>query len=281
MKQLGRSQDAYDRFSAAVEVPLTVLAALWLPILVVPLVARIPASVGQVFKSIDYLVWAVFVVEYLVKLYLAPSRRHFFLHHLVDLLVVAVPMFRPLRLLRLLRVVTLTRAALILASALRRTRELLTHQGLHFVLLSVMAIVLVCSAMELAFERHAPGARIHDFADALWWAIVTVTTVGYGDTYPVTAGGRGVAVVLMLTGIGLVGVLSASVASYFVGQRADKDMTELHRRLDRIEGMLARALDRDPPDSPRPSGSTQTGPLSSGSRPSGSPRCPDPGAGPT
>jgi voltage-gated potassium channel len=62
--------------------------------------------------------------------------------------------------------------------------------------------------------------------------------VGYGDKYPVSAGGRGVAVVLMITGIGLVGVLSATVASYFVGQQADKDMTELHRRLDRIEAAI-------------------------------------------
>jgi len=100
--------------------------------------------------------------------------------------------------------------------------------------------------MEFAFEQHAPGATIHNFGDALWWSIVTVTTVGYGDKYPVTAGGRGVAVVLMITGIGLAGVLSATVASYFVGQRADKDMTELRRRLDRIEAALARITGEPP-----------------------------------
>jgi voltage-gated potassium channel len=80
-----------------------------------------------------------------------------------------------------------------------------------------------------------------------------VTTVGYGDTYPVTAGGRGVAVVLMLTGIGLVGVLSASVASYFVGQRAEGDLADLHRRLDRIEALLtASRTDREPESTASP-----------------------------
>jgi voltage-gated potassium channel len=113
------------------------------------------------------------------------------------------------------------------------------------VLLSVLTLVGVGAAVELAFEQHAPGATIHGFGDALWWAIVTVTTVGYGDTAPVTAGGRGVAVVLMLTGIGLVGVLSATVASYFVGQRAELDMTELHRRLDRIEALLEQQQPQD------------------------------------
>jgi voltage-gated potassium channel len=245
MNNLGRSQDAYDRFSAAVEVPLVVLAVLWLPVLVIPLVARLPAGVAGIFGTIDYLVWAVFAAEYLLKLYLAPSRWTFFRRHLIDLLVIAVPVLRPLRLLRLLRLVTFARAGLTMSSALKRSRDLLTHNGLHFVLLSVLAIVGVGAAAELAFEQHAPGANIHNFGDALWWATVTVTTVGYGDKYPISAGGRGVAVVLMLTGIGLVGVLSATVASYFVGRQAESDMTELHRRLDRIEALLTSSLATD------------------------------------
>jgi voltage-gated potassium channel len=235
---LGKSQDAYDRFSAAVDGPLTVLAVLWVPVLVVPLVTRVSPATSDALDSVDYAVWAVFAVEYLIKLYLSPERWKFVTHHLVDLLVIAVPVLRPLRLLRLLRLLRVARAALILSSALKRARELLTHHGLHYVFLAVLGIIGLCSALELAFEEHAPGATIHTFGDALWWSIVTVTTVGYGDEYPVSAGGRGVAVVLMITGIGLVGVLSATVASYFVGQRADQDMTELHARLDRIEAAL-------------------------------------------
>jgi voltage-gated potassium channel len=240
---LGRSQDAYDRFAAAVDGPLTVLAVGWLPVLVVPLVVRVSAGTSEALDTADYAVWAVFAVEYLVKLYLSPSRWSFVVHHLVDLLVIAVPVLRPirtLRALRALRALRIARAALILSSALKRARELLTHHGLHYVLLCVLAIIGLGSAMELAFEQHAPGATIHNFGDALWWSAVTVTTVGYGDKYPVSAGGRGVAVVLMITGIGLVGVLSATVASYFVGQRADQDMTDLHERLDRIEAALTR-----------------------------------------
>jgi voltage-gated potassium channel len=251
MNQFGQSQDAYDRFSAAAELPLTILAVAWLPVLVVPLVVRVPAALADTLDTVDYLVWAVFVAEYLIKLYLTPVRARFFRRHLLDLLIIAVPVLRPLRalrLLRLLRMFRFTRAGLTLSSGLKRARELLTHRSLHFVLLSVLAIVGLGAAMELAFEQHAPGANIHDFGDALWWAVVTVTTVGYGDKYPVTAGGRGVAVVLMLTGIGLVGVLSATVASYFVGQRAEADMTELHRRLDRIEAALTSALAALPRD---------------------------------
>src|SRR5580658_4386595 len=123
MNNLGRSQDAYDRFSTAVEVPLVVLAVLWLPVLVIPLVARLPAGVAGIFGTIDYLVWAVFAAEYLLKLYLAPSRWTFFRRHLIDLLVIAVPVLRPLRLLRLLRLVTFARAGLTMSSALKRSRD--------------------------------------------------------------------------------------------------------------------------------------------------------------
>ena len=235
---LARSQDAYDRFAKAVELPLTILALLWLPVLVLPYIVHLSPTVTATFEAIDFFVWAAFVVEYLVKLYLSPGRKRFVTHHWLDLAVIAVPIFRPLRALRLVRLLNLSRVGIVLANALRRTKALFTHRGLHFVLLAVMAIVFACSALVLSFEVNAKGSNIHNFGDALWWAIVTVTTVGYGDKFPVTAGGRGVATVLMFVGIGLIGVLTATVASYFVTQNADEDKADLVERLDRMEAML-------------------------------------------
>jgi voltage-gated potassium channel len=235
---LARSQDAYDRFAKVVELPLTILALLWLPVLVLPYIVHLSPTVTDTFEAIDLFVWAAFVLEYLTKLYLSPSRRGFFTHHLLDLAVIAVPMFRPLRAARLLRLLNLGRVGIVLANALRRTKALFTHRGLHFVLLAVLAIIFACSALVLSFEAHAKGSNIHNFGDALWWAVVTVTTVGYGDKFPVSAGGRGVAMVLMFVGIGLIGVLTATVASYFVEQSADEDRADLVQRLDRMEAML-------------------------------------------
>ncbi len=146
------------------------------------------------------------------------------------------------------------RVGIVLANALRRTKALFTHRGLHFVLLAVLAVICACSALVLSFEHQAKGSTIHNFGDALWWAIVTVTTVGYGDKFPVTAGGRAVATILMFVGIGLIGVLTATVASYFVEQGADDDRADLVERLDRIESMLVeltgRGLDEDQIGSP-------------------------------
>jgi voltage-gated potassium channel len=218
---------------------MIVLALLWLVIFAIPYAAALPSEVAETLAVADYCVWAVFVVEYLVKLYLAPSRAWFVRHHLVDLAVIALPLFRPLRAGRLLRV---GRAGVILASALRRAQAIATHRGLHYLLLAVFAIIVAGAALALGFENHADGSRLHDFGDALWWAIVTTTTVGYGDLAPVTAGGRGIAVALMLVGIGMIGVLTATVASYFVEDKTSRDKADLEARLDRIETMLATAL---------------------------------------
>jgi voltage-gated potassium channel len=242
MPGLGRSQDAYDRFSSAVALPLTILALVWLPILIVPIVAHLPAGLATAFDAIDYFVWAAFALEYGIKIYLTPTRRHYFTHHLIELAVVALPLLRPLRALRLLRVVNIARAGLNLTNALRRLRGLLTHHGLHYVLFVVLGVVIVCAALELEFEAGIRGSNIQNFGDAVWWAVVTVTTVGYGDKFPVSAGGRGVAVVLMLVGIGLIGILTATVASFFIGQGAGEEKAALEGRLDRIEGMLTQIL---------------------------------------
>ena len=122
----------------------------------------------------------------------------------------------------------------VLAEGLRRFKSIGTHKNIHFVLLAAGAIVVGCAALVTAAEHNAPGANIHNFGQGLWWAIVTVTTVGYGDRYPVTGMGQGVATVLMLVGIGLIGALTATVASYFV----EENTTKVEERLEKIEALL-------------------------------------------
>lgn len=240
MPRLDRSRDAYERYSSAVDVPLVALAIIWTIVLLIPLVVRLSSGGIAILTTVDFLLWGLFVFDYLVKLYLSPSRSHFFIHHLVDLAVVAIPLLRPLRILRLL---TLLRVGLVLTESLVRFRAVITHRGLHISLLVAMAIVFVGAGVELSFEAGVSGSTIQNYGDALWWAVVTVTTVGYGDRFPVSSGGRGVAVVLMLLGIGLIGVLTATVASYFVESKTNEDMAELRRRLDRIEALLITSKD--------------------------------------
>jgi voltage-gated potassium channel len=206
--------------------PLMVLTILWIPILIVPLVHPIHGAMAETFAVIDYTVWALFVLEYLMKLFLAPSRSRFFRTHILDLLIVAVPFFRPARAGRLLNLARLGRVGILVERAIVRAKGVMTHRGLHFVLLTVGVIIFACAGLVTIAERNAHGSNIHNLGQGLWWAIVTVTTVGYGDRYPVTPFGQGLAVLLMLAGIGLIGVLTATVASYFVGQDLDKAKDE-------------------------------------------------------
>jgi voltage-gated potassium channel len=239
-------EEALDRFSSRIDPVMTVLALLWLPVLVVPLVTQLHGSVVLTFAIADYFVWAAFAVEYAVKLWLAVDRWHFVRHHLLDLALVAVPILRPLRLARLFRVVRLARVLLVLSGGLKRARAMLTYHGLQFVLLTVTTIVFVGAGLEVFFERHSPGVgAIHSYGDALWWAVVTVTTVGYGDKVPVTGAGRVVATGLMFTGIGLVGALTATIASFFVQQQHTEELAEIRGQLQQIRDLLTPATAQD------------------------------------
>jgi voltage-gated potassium channel len=233
-----RSQDRYDAFAKAVDVPMLVVTLLWLPVLIVPLVVPLHGSMAETFAAIDYTVWALFALEYVIKFSLAPRRGYFVRTHLLDLLIVAVPFFRPLRMGRLVRLLRLARVAVVVGEALRRGKSILTHNGFHFVVLAAGTIVFACAGLVTVAERSAKGSNIHNFGQGLWWSIETVTTVGYGDKYPTTSFGQGVAVFLMLVGIGLIGTLTATVASYFVQERTNA--TE--ERLERIEAMLTQLI---------------------------------------
>jgi len=135
----------------------------------------------------------------------------------------------------------LARVGVVFAEVLRRAKSILTHNGFHFVVLAATTLVFVSAGLVTVAERSAKGANIHDFGQGLWWAITTVTTVGYGDRYPTTGFGQGVAVFLMLVGIGLIGALTATIASYFVQERSNAT----DERLERIEALLTQLVGSD------------------------------------
>ena len=120
--------------------------------------------------------------------------------------------------------------------------HILRHRGLNWVLLIVLVLNLIAAAMVLEFERGNPNANIASYPDALWWAVTTITTVGYGDRFPMSSPGRAVAVVLMIAGIAMFGVITATIATYFVEQQAGEDVAsrldQIMERLDRIDAGL-------------------------------------------
>ena len=160
-------------------------------------------------------IWVVFVADYAWRLARARDRRRFVREHVIEL--VAILPWDWFRIARVLRLVRLLRAGIWFWRATRELRAIARQNGLGYVLVTASALVVLGG---LVLRLVEPG--IQSYGEALWWAIVTVTTVGYGDIAPRTPAGRVVAVVLMLVGIGVIGMLTSSLASYFLGahQRA-------------------------------------------------------------
>ena len=151
--------------------------------------------------------WGIFVLDYAANLWPAADRWRWFVRNLHELLIVALPFFRPLRLLRLVT----------LLSVLHRTvGETLRGRVVTYVAASAALLVFVGALAVLDVEQSAPDAKILTFGDAVWWAVATITTVGYGDMYPVTPLGRLVAAALMMSGIAVLGVVTAAIASWLV-----------------------------------------------------------------
>lgn len=136
----------------------------------------------------------------------------------------------------------LARLAAFVVEALQESRTTLRYRGVGYLLLVVLCVVFLGAALVLEVERAMPEANIDSYADALWWAMATVSTVGYGDRFPVSSIGRGIAAILMVTGIALFGAITATLAAYFAGHAQDDRLLarveELHAKLDELQARL-------------------------------------------
>jgi voltage-gated potassium channel len=217
---------------------LTLLALLLVPLLMAPFLVTLSPGLSEVLGKADGIIWAVFAGALLAALLVSPDRSHYLRRHWLDLLLVVVPLVGLVRAAQALRLVWALGAA---ARVLHGSRRLLVRRGTSFLLLGVSLVVVVAAGLIVAVERDDPHATIHTYGDGLWWALTTIATVGYGDKYPVTAEGRGLAVALMLVGIAAFGVLTAELVSLFVGEpddTANRHLVQVDARLRRIEDAL-------------------------------------------
>jgi voltage-gated potassium channel len=187
--------------------------------LAISTLVQLPREASRVLEIVDWAVCGLFLFDFGRQLVVAEDRfRYFYTWGWIDLLS-SVPMVGGLRAGRVARALRILRVL----RALRATRMLVTYVLKHraesafFSVLSVSFSMIVFSAVAiLSFELDADGANIRSAEDALWWAVTTITTVGYGDRFPVTSEGRAIAAMLMTAGVGLFGTLSGIVAAWFL-----------------------------------------------------------------
>jgi voltage-gated potassium channel len=225
----------------ATEWPMAALAVLFLAVFATEVLAQsLSPGWHRGLVIADYTIWGIFATEFLVRLTLAHPRGRYLLRHLPDVAMLALPF---LRAMRVLRIVPLLRALN------RWAADSLRGKFVVYGTSSAVLLVFTGALAVLDAERGQPGATITTFGRALWWATVTITTVGYGDYTPVTVAGRIVAVGVMIGGVMLVGAVTASFATWLidrlrveeeVDQAATRhDLHAVHTKLERVEQELA------------------------------------------
>jgi voltage-gated potassium channel len=196
-------------------------------------------------QTADWVVWSIFFLEYALMLAMSSERARYIRRTPLNLAVVLLsyphlPMvFGLVRLARFVRFLRFLRLTSVTVRAIEALRTIFWRRGVIGVAAASGFIILAGGAGLTLLE---PQTVRGGFGDGIWWAIVTASTVGYGDIAPSTMWGRLIAILLMLSGVGLVSTLAASITSHFLGQEESAAFTELNERMTRIEGLLNRML---------------------------------------
>ena len=195
---------------------LTVLALAFLFAFSYPaFVDPIPTSTQTFLNIVQWVSWIAFAADLVYGLSTAESKKEYLKNHPLEVAAVVLPFLRPLRLMRVISIGGLAIQKVAIGRQL----------GITIKVFLTSVFVAYISAVQITItERGAEGSNIKNFGDGLWWAVTTVTTVGYGDRYPTTTQGRLLATATMIMGISLMGVITASVAAWFIkmGQEDSK-----------------------------------------------------------
>lgn len=202
----------------------------------------------QVLIGLDFIICSIFILQLSVDMIRSTDRVQFLKRHWIDFLA-SIPMVEPLRYARIfhiMRVVLVIRSSRYIFSQLLNNRRETT---LASILLLMVILLTVGSSMMLMIEGSSPDANIQSGGDALWWALVTISTVGYGDHYPVTDGGKFLAAGLIICGVGLFGMISGLITSLItspnkVQTQRSENKERLLRELVEKQDQILKRLDQ-------------------------------------
>jgi voltage-gated potassium channel len=216
-----------ERHEVAWELSFAGLAVVFVGLAFVPVLAG--SAEESVVYALEWVITGIFVAEFASRLWAAESRGAYVRGHWIDL-ISCIPPTRWLRWFRLLRLLRLVRAFAGVGRAVTSVDRLARHKGLLWLLVAWSAVMLLTSVALYAAENGVNQA-IRSPLDALWWGLTTMTTVGYGDVFPVTAEGRLAAAVLMILGIGLYSAITATVTSFLISGDRSADLAGQLERL--------------------------------------------------
>jgi voltage-gated potassium channel len=202
----------WERWST---IPLAVLAVVYLGLYSLEVLGHWSSPLLWDFVAISDVIWVIFIVDFIGRFILTQDKVRFLKTNAIELVSLLLPFFRAFRMFRVV----------IALGFLSRVGRTLSARINIYVGLILPLLIYVCALGVYDAEHKAPGANITNFGDAIWWAFVTIGTIGYGDYYPVTVEGRVIAVLLMIAGLAFVSVITVSVATMFLN-RLEYDLTK-------------------------------------------------------
>lgn len=252
------------------ELLVLVLSLYSLGALTAELLLPLDPETRLLLRRTDDFICVIFLLDFFVHLVRSPSKREFWRWGWIDLLS-SIPEVGWLRWGRVFRVFRILRALRSFAAVSEHFRA--DRARSTFVVVGLMSLIAVLFATVAVYEleRGLPDSNIHSAGDSLWWAFATITTIGYGDHFPVTAAGRVVAVVLVVFGLSFFGAFTAYVASFFLEKAQLKEETEIHRLIHEVR-KLREQVERL--EATRPGGAVSPPAAASSATPSGTGRSP-------
>lgn len=224
------------------QLTILVLSVLALAAIAADALFRLPPEVSRILHGVDLIACGAFFIDFVVRFHAAESKLRFLKWGWIDL-IASIPNLDALRVgrfVRVLRILRLIRGVRSLQRLLHLVFSSRRRGGVAAVALS-MFLLVVAASIGILFCETAGNSNIKTAGDAVWWSVTTVTTVGYGDHYPVTSSGRLIAIILMFAGVGLFGAMSGIVASLFLGRRERDFVAVAELELLRAELALTRA----------------------------------------
>jgi voltage-gated potassium channel len=202
----------WERWST---VPLAILALLYLGLYSIEVLGHLPPMLFLDFVVISDVIWGIFIIDFAARFLLSKHKLPFLKRNAIELVALILPFFRAFRMFRVV----------IALGFLSRVGKTLSARVNIYVGVILPLLIYVCALGVYDAEHKAPGANITNFGDSIWWAFVTICTIGYGDYYPVTFEGRAIAVLLMVAGLAFISVITVSVATMFLN-RLEYDLTK-------------------------------------------------------
>lgn len=215
-----------QKYSIYYEIIFTVLAVIAVTIAILDITGKIELYNNKVLYITDYTILFIFIVDYFARLIWSSDKKSFVMHNIPDLIAI-IPFssffkaFRIVKLIKLTRLIKLTKLARVIAIFTKMNRSaskfLKTNGFIYMLNFAIFVIILGAVSIYIA-EKNI---TVDTFSDAIWWSFVTATTVGYGDISPSTPIGRFIAAILMLVGIGTIGLLTGTIATFFIKDKKD------------------------------------------------------------